>query len=78
MSDIANAFIFFNTWAGEDRLNHTVIAGNRLFADAPAKPLLAIVRDNQSVGLVVRDNTSHPYEEPPKAMNTARVDITLA
>jgi len=69
-----NAWIFFNTWAGEDRLNHTVIAGNRLFADAPVKPLLAIGRDNQSVGLVVRDNTSHPYQEPPMAREFTKRD----
>jgi len=61
------AFIWYNCWAGEDRLNHTVIRGNRLYADGPTKPLVVIQRNNQSVGLVEADNTVHPYAPPPRA-----------
>lgn len=60
-----NAYVFFNTWAGEDRLNHTVIRGNQLFAEASAKPLVGIGRENQSAGLVVEGNSTHPYVDPP-------------
>lgn len=59
------AYIWYNCYAGEDRLNHTFVRDNRLFADAPAKPLLAVGRQNQSVGLTVDDNAVKPYQEPP-------------
>ena len=60
-------FIWYNCWAGEDRLNQTVIRGNRLYTNGTTKPLVMIQRDNQSVGLVVEDNTVHPYTPPPRA-----------
>lgn len=59
------AYIWYNCWAGEDRLNHTVVRGNRLFADGSTKPLVVIQRENQSAGLTVEDNTLHPYSRPP-------------
>ncbi|MHB8953588.1 MAG: glycosyl hydrolase family 28-related protein [Pirellulaceae bacterium] len=59
------AYIWFNTWEGEERLNHTSVRGNRLFSDTGTKPLTLFLRGNESVGLVVEDNTSHPYQEPP-------------
>jgi len=48
-----NAYIWFNCFAGEDRLNHT-------------KPLVQIGRQNQSVDLTVENNATHAYEEPPR------------
>ena len=60
------AYIWYNCWAGEDRLNRTLIRGNRLFADAPTKPLVLIQRQDESVGLVLEDNSTHAYREPPK------------
>ena len=59
------AYLWYNCWAGEDRLNHTVARGNRLHADEAAPPMIAFQRENQSTGLVVEDNTTHPFEEPP-------------
>lgn len=58
-------FIWYNCWAGTDRLNDTVIRGNRLYTDAETKPLVTIQRSNQSKGLVIEDNTVLPYAEPP-------------
>lgn len=60
-----NAYIWYNCWAGEDRLNHSVIRRNRLYTDTGTKPLVQILRENQSVGLVVENNTVHPSQAPP-------------
>lgn len=60
-----SAYVFFNTWAGEDRLNHTVIRGNRLYVDGPTRPFVTLARQNQSVGLTVEDNEAEPYADPP-------------
>jgi hypothetical protein len=60
-------YIWYNCYAGEDRLNHTLIRGNRLYADASGRPLLAVGRQDQSVGLVLDDNLVQPYEQPPEA-----------
>jgi hypothetical protein len=59
------SYIWFNCYAGEERLNHTVVRANRLYADNPLKPIVAIGREKQSVGLLLEDNTTHPYAEPP-------------
>ena len=67
-----NAYVFFNTWAGEDRFNHSVIRGNRLFVDGPTKPMLALGRQNESVGLVVEDNLVQPYAPPPSIADVVK------
>ena len=67
LNESFKGFIWYNCWAGEDRLNQTVIRGNRLYTNGPTKPLVMIQRDNQSVGLVVTDNTVHPYTPPRRA-----------
>ena len=59
------AYIWFNTWEGEERLNHTSVRGNRLFSDTLTKPLVMFQRANESAGLAVEDNLSQPYREPP-------------
>lgn len=66
LNESFTGFIWYNCWAGEDRLNQTVIRGNRLYPNGPTKPLVMIPRDNQSVGLVVDDNTVHPYTPTPR------------
>ena len=67
-----NAYLFFNTWAGEDRFNHSVIRGNRLFVDGATKPFIALARQNQSVGLVVEDNVVQPFADPPPVADVVR------
>lgn len=67
MAEKFNGYLWFNANAGEERLSHTVVRGNRLYADAPARPFMAISRVKESVGLVLEDNTVHAYEEPPAA-----------
>lgn len=59
------SYIHFNTWQGEDRLNHTVIRNNKLFADGTPKPIVGILRQNQSVGLTIEENTTQAYADPP-------------
>ena len=67
ISEPFGAYIWFNTWEGAERLNHTTLRGNRLYSDTGTKPLVLVLRDNDSVGLVVEDNTRHTYEDPPTA-----------
>ncbi len=59
------AYVWFNCFAGEERLSRTAIRGNRLFADDVAKPFVSIARNQQSVELVLEDNTVQPYQDPP-------------
>lgn len=59
------AYVWFNCGQGEERLSRTVIRGNRLYAEKAAKPMISISREKQSVELVMEDNTTHPYQEPP-------------
>jgi hypothetical protein len=65
ISEPFGAYIWFNTWEGAERLNHTTLRGNRLYSDAGTKPLVLVLRDSDCVGLVVEDNTLHPYQDPP-------------
>jgi hypothetical protein len=58
-------YVWFNAWAGEERLNRTAIRGNRLFADNASKPLVSIARQPQSVELAIEDNAVQPYQDPP-------------
>lgn len=59
------AYIWFNAYAGEARLNHTVIRGNRLYADTEARPVVKIAQQKQSRQLTVESNTVQPYQLPP-------------
>jgi hypothetical protein len=59
------AYLWYNCWAAEDRLNHTIIRHNRLYTDTGTRPFLQILREDQSVDLVIEDNTEHPYQAPP-------------
>jgi hypothetical protein len=67
-----NAYIWFNTWAGEDRFNRSTIRGNRLFVDGAAKPIVAIGRQNQCVELAVDDNLVQAWAEPPSIQDVIR------
>lgn len=58
-------YIWYNCYAGEDRLSHTAVRNNRLFTDDGAKPLLKLQREDQSVGLKVEENSTQPYTAPP-------------
>ena len=59
------AYILFNAYKGTERLNHSVIRGNRLFDDTSKKPLLLIMMQNESAGLSLDDNAKTAYQEPP-------------
>jgi hypothetical protein len=41
------------------------VRGNRLFADGDTKPLVGIARQKQSTELMVEDNATAGYLEPP-------------
>lgn len=58
-------YIWYNCWAGEDRLNRTTIRGNKLFANDPPKPLIKIGRETQSTDLLQEGNTIEGYREAP-------------
>jgi len=49
-----------------------VIRGNRLFVAGPTKPMVALGRQNRSVGLLVEDNLVQPYAAPPAAADVVR------
>lgn len=49
-------YIWFNCWAGTERLTHSVVRGNVLYADGPRKPLVHIERAGESEALVVEGN----------------------
>jgi hypothetical protein len=59
------AYIWFNCWVGEERLNRSIIRRNRLYTDTGTRPFLQIQRDDESVELVMEDNTVYPYQAPP-------------
>jgi hypothetical protein len=66
IADKFPAYIWFNAWAGEERLNRTSIRGNRLYAvPAPKPALVAIAREGQSVDLKLEDNAAEPFANPP-------------
>lgn len=60
-----NAYIWYNCWAGEHRLNRSVIRNNVLYTDTETKPLLSISRKDQSIDLIIEDNHVRPYQTPP-------------
>lgn len=64
-----NAYIWYNCWAGEHRLNRSVMRNNMLYTDADTKPLLGIGRSNQSIDLIVEDNYVRPYQSLPSALS---------
>lgn len=49
-----SAYIWFNAYKGQERLNHTVIRRNRLFDDTSKKPLLLIDHDAERERRLVR------------------------
>jgi len=59
-----NAYIWYNCWAGEHRLNRSVIRNNVLYTDTETKPLLNIGRKDQSIDLIIEDNHVRPYQPP--------------
>ena len=64
-----NAYIWYNCWASEHRLNRSVIRNNVLYTDTETKPLLSIGRKDQSIDLVIEDNHVRPYQPPPSGLS---------
>ena len=70
-----SAYVWFNANRGEERLNHSVIRGNRLFDDVSNKPILRIMKEQESVGLTIEDNTKTAYEEPPSSDQVTKDNV---
>ncbi|MBN1853876.1 MAG: hypothetical protein JW829_14175, partial [Pirellulales bacterium] len=64
-----NAYIWYNCWAGEHRLNRSVIRSNVLYTDTETRPLLSIGHRDQSIDLIVEDNHVRPYQPPPGGLS---------
>jgi hypothetical protein len=60
-------YIWNNTSRGTHRLNFSIIRNNVLYTDRATdrKPFIQIMKQEESLGLVIEDNRELPYEDPP-------------